>query len=81
MEEEHDRISIMRITIEHAGPVLIYMDECENPLRYALHFTVDDAKLQAYIEYGVTSDAWEALAERLPWKDKSSRRSRRSCKR
>jgi hypothetical protein len=71
----------MRITREHAGDVLVYMDEQEHPLRYALHNGVEAAMRQAQVDYGVDPTDWEALTERLPWKDQSPRRRRRSRKR
>ena len=78
LEEEHRRTAVMHINIEHPGEVLVYMDEHENPLRYALHHGIDEAMRQAQIEYGVNPNEWETLTERLPWKDKYTRRSRRS---
>jgi hypothetical protein len=68
VEEEHRRIAVMHITLEHGGEGLTYLDEHENPLRYLLHWGVEAAMQQAQIEYGVTPDEWEAVHDRLPWK-------------
>ncbi len=81
LEEEQRRTAVMHINLEHAGEVLVYMDAQENPLRYALHRGIDEAMRQAQIEYGVAPTDWETLTERLPWKDRYTRRSRRSRKR
>ncbi len=78
LEEERRRTAVMHINIEHPGEVLVYMDEHENPLRYALHRGIEAAMLQAQIEYGINPDEWETVLERLPWKDRRTPRSRRS---
>jgi hypothetical protein len=80
LKEEQRRTALMQINYEHAGEVLVYLDERENPLRYALHRGVDEAMRQAQIEYGVDPEEWEMLTERLPWKHRHTRRSRRSRK-
>jgi hypothetical protein len=75
--EQHLHTAVKRIDVECAGEVLVYMDERENPLRYALHTGVEAAMLQARVEYGVAEDEWEPVTDRLPWKKRRLRRTRR----